>query len=97
MSEPVIGSLGPYTWSSKESVAYEVAIEAINGVVGAYSHLIAEAEKRPGTEAEIAEYNRLSAECHQERRALRAEDTESVARVRAVYAARLHDLMGNDT
>lgn len=96
MSEPVIGSLRPHIWSSEESVAYEAAIEAVNGVVGAYSHLIADAEGRLGAEAEVAEYQRLRAACHQERRALRPEDTEGVARVRAVYAARLRDLMGND-
>ncbi|MEV6179967.1 hypothetical protein [Streptomyces sp. NPDC052015] len=96
MSEPVIGNLRPHTWSSEESVAYEAAIEAINGVVGAYSRLIADAESRPGAEDEAAEYRRLRAACHQERRALRAEDTEGVARVRAAYAARLRDLTDTD-
>ncbi|MFE3688927.1 hypothetical protein ACFXPM_37650 [Streptomyces sp. NPDC059095] len=92
-NEPVIGSLRPYRWSSEQSVAYEAAIEAINGVVGAYSALIADAESRPGTVAEIAEYRRLRSECQQERRALKAEDTEHIARVRAAYSARLHELM----
>ncbi|MEU8526449.1 hypothetical protein AB0C77_12755 [Streptomyces sp. NPDC048629] len=92
MTDPVIGNLRAYTWDSEQSVAYEAAIEAINGVVGAYSALIADAETRPGTEAEIAEYRRLRAECQQERRALRAEDAENVARVRAGYAARLREL-----
>lgn len=47
MSEPKIGRLCPHTWSSEESVAYEAVIEAINGVVGAYSGLIAEARAAP--------------------------------------------------
>ena len=92
MSEPVIGNLGPYTWSSEESVAYEAAIEAINGVVGAYSHLIAAAEQRTGTEDEIAEYRRLRTECQQERRGLEPGDTANIARVRTTYAARLREL-----
>ncbi|MGW8797358.1 hypothetical protein ACWGN9_09730 [Streptomyces sp. NPDC055775] len=92
MSEPVIGNLRPHTWDSEQSVAYEAAIEAINGVVSAYSGLIAAAESGPGAEGVIAEYRRLRAECQQERKALKAEDTESVARVRAAYAARLREL-----
>ncbi|MFI6209134.1 hypothetical protein ACIBAI_22465 [Streptomyces sp. NPDC051041] len=95
MTDPVIKNLRPHTWSSEESVAYEAAIEAINGVVGAYSRLLADAENR-GAQDEAAEYRRLRAACHQERRALRAEDTEGVARVRAAYAARLRDLTGTD-
>lgn len=92
MSEPVIGNLRPHVWSSEQSVAYEAAIEAINGVVGAYSGLIAEAENRPGTGAEIAEYQRLRTKCQQERRGLKPEDAENIARVRASYAARLREL-----
>ncbi|WP_327687073.1 hypothetical protein [Streptomyces sp. NBC_00467] len=92
MSEPVIRNLRPHDWSSEEAVAYEAAIEAINNVVGAYSALIADAELRPGTEAALAEYRRLRTECQQERRALKAEDSENVARIRRVYAARLNEL-----
>lgn len=95
MNDPVIKNLRPHTWSSEESVAYEAAIEAINGVVGAYSSLITEAEHR-GAQDEAAEYRRLRAACHQERRALRAEDSEAVARVRATYAARLRELTENN-
>ncbi|MFZ3476045.1 hypothetical protein ACODT4_44450 [Streptomyces sp. 2.9] len=92
MSEPLIGQLRPYRWSSEQSVAYEAAIEAINGVVGAYSALIAAAESRTGTADEINEYRRLRAECQQERRSLRAEDSQNVDRVRAAYAGRLREL-----
>ncbi|MFC7872033.1 hypothetical protein ACFUS2_12905 [[Kitasatospora] papulosa] len=92
MSEPVISNLRPHVWSSEQSVAYEAAIEAINGVVGAYSGLLSEAEGRPGADAEAAEYRRLRAACQQERRSLKAEDTENIARVRAAYAARLREL-----
>ncbi|MGW2181286.1 hypothetical protein ACWCXX_24935 [Streptomyces sp. NPDC001732] len=95
MNEPVTNSLRPHTWSSEQSVAYEAAIEAINGVVGAYSALIADAESRPGTDEEIADYRRLRTACQQERRALKAEDTEQIARVRAAYSARLHELTGS--
>ncbi|MBC2869794.1 hypothetical protein [Streptomyces mexicanus] len=92
----MIGNLSPYSWSSEQSVAYEAAVEAINGVVGAYSRLIADAEQRPGAEDTVAEYRRLRTACQQERRALRAEDSEAVARVRAEYAARLRELTERD-
>ncbi|WP_327170155.1 hypothetical protein OG471_00800 [Streptomyces sp. NBC_01336] len=95
MSEPVIGNLPPYTWSSEESVAYEAAIEAINGVVGAYSGLITEAEERGSTD-EVADLSRRRAACQQERRGLKADNTEEIARVRATYATRLRELTGND-
>lgn len=92
MSEPVIGNLRPHDWSSEQAVAYEAAIEAINNVIGAYSALIAGAERRPELEGELAEYRRLRSECQQERRALKAEDSENVARVRHIYAVRLRGL-----
>lgn len=63
------------------------AIEAIDGVGGAYSALIADAESRTGTAHEIAEYGRLRTECQRERRSLRAEDGKNVDRVRTTYAA----------
>ncbi|WP_086695255.1 hypothetical protein [Streptomyces recifensis] len=95
MNDPVIKNLRPHTWSSEESVAYEAAIEAINGVIGVCSGLLTDAENR-GVGEEASAYRRLRATCHQERRALRAEDTEGVARVRATYAARLRELMENE-
>ncbi|WP_327332954.1 hypothetical protein [Streptomyces anulatus] len=93
MNDPVIGSLRPHVWDSERSVAYEAAIEAINGVVAAYSARIAEAGNPPASQDRIAEYRRLRTECQQVRKALRAEDAENVARVRAAYAAKLRELM----
>ncbi|MGW2210782.1 hypothetical protein [Streptomyces sp. NPDC001781] len=96
MNEPVIGNLPPHTWSSEQSVAYEAAIEAINGVVGAYSRLIADAEHRPDAQDTVAEYRRLRTACQQQRRGLRADDVQAVARVRADYATRLRELTEHD-
>ncbi|MBM7054406.1 hypothetical protein [Streptomyces durocortorensis] len=92
MTDPVISNLRPHVWNSEQSVAYEAAIEAINGVVAAYSALIAEAENPPVSQELITEYRTLRTECQQVRKALRAEDTENVARVRAAYAAKLREL-----
>jgi len=45
----IISNLRGFTWSTGESVAYEAAVEAINGAVGAYSAVIAaeEVKKNP--------------------------------------------------
>ena len=45
--DSVIGGMEGFHWSSAEAVAYEAAIEAINGAVGAYSARIAAEEARP--------------------------------------------------
>lgn len=95
MEKPVTGSLDPYTWDSEEAVAYEAAIEAINGVVGAYSALMHAEEQRPEQDRDadrVAEWRRLRAQCQQERQRLDPTDTEQVAGVRRQYAERLRDL-----
>ncbi|MFD9248125.1 hypothetical protein ACFV0D_40690 [Streptomyces sp. NPDC059556] len=40
----VLGSMGTANWSAEDGTAYEVALEGINHVVGAYSGLIAQAQ-----------------------------------------------------
>jgi len=42
--QSVLGAMGPVTWSLEDGVAYEVALELIQQVVGAYSALIAKEE-----------------------------------------------------
>lgn len=42
---PVSHGLEPYEWSNEETAAYEAAIKAIDGAVGAYSTLIAAQER----------------------------------------------------
>ncbi|MBE9500784.1 hypothetical protein IHE61_31275 [Streptomyces sp. GKU 257-1] len=84
--EPVTSRLEEHRWSSEESVSFEVAVEAISEVVGAYTAL---AEREP---ERAEEYRRERRRCHADRRALRADDTAAVARVRASYAAELAEL-----
>ena len=93
MTEPITGSLDPYTWDSEAAVAYEVAIEAINGVVGAYSRLIDDEEQRPEPDGErLAELGSLILECQRERERINPDDAKQVADVRQRYSQRLHDL-----
>lgn len=42
--QPVLAALGPVAWALEDGVAYEVALEVIQQVVGAYSALIAKEE-----------------------------------------------------
>lgn len=41
----ISGRLKPHEWSAEETAAYEAAIEAVNGAVGAYSALISAEER----------------------------------------------------
>ncbi|MFE0453074.1 hypothetical protein ACFW2D_17670 [Streptomyces sp. NPDC058914] len=60
MTEPesALQNMEPATWSTEDGTAYEVALEGINHVVGAYSGLIAEAE----TAADAKRVETLTAE-----------------------------------
>jgi hypothetical protein len=42
----IIDDLPPFTWSDRESVAYEAALEAINELIGAYTACIAAEEQK---------------------------------------------------
>ncbi|KUL73924.1 MULTISPECIES: hypothetical protein [unclassified Streptomyces] len=50
---PALQGMGAATWSTEDGTAFEVALEGINHVVGAYSRLIAEA--RAADDAERAQ------------------------------------------
>src|SRR5260370_28651208 len=84
----VLDELQPFVWSSRESVAYEAAIEAINAAVGAYSARIAaeEAERDPDTAA-LAAWRQDRAACTTVRRQLDPADHAQIAEARRHYAA----------
>lgn len=42
---PVLAGMGTASWPAEDGTAYEVALEGINHVVGAYSALISRAER----------------------------------------------------
>ncbi|MFF3020770.1 hypothetical protein [Streptomyces sp. NPDC057939] len=73
--------------SNRETAAYEAAIEAVNGAVGAYSALIAAEEAKPVPdqgviEAALTEQTRLA----REREGLRPDDHAQIAEARVRYA-----------
>ncbi|MFD8145176.1 hypothetical protein [Streptomyces sp. NPDC059708] len=79
--------LETYVWSNEETAAYEAAIEAVNGLVGAYTAVIAaeEAKAQPNREtidAALAAQGRLA----RDREALRSTDHEQISQARARYA-----------
>ncbi|WP_331720473.1 hypothetical protein OG851_42650 (plasmid) [Streptomyces sp. NBC_00161] len=93
MTEPFITSLDPYEWDSEGAVAYEAAVEAINGVVGAYSALIAqEREQAEPDTAQISEWRQRQAECQQVRMGIDPGDRGRVRAVRDEYGTRLRSL-----
>ncbi|MEU1121851.1 MULTISPECIES: hypothetical protein [unclassified Streptomyces] len=95
MDEPITASLPPYVWDSEQAVAYEAAVEAINGTVGAYSALIAREEQRDTSERDesaLAEWRSQRAACQRARQELHADDAAQIRSVRTQYAARLAEL-----
>jgi hypothetical protein len=86
-NESVIGQLQPFTWSTEESVAYEAAIEAINGAVGAYSALVAaeRAKKKPDPQV-IATARSGQMECARWRAQLDPQDHAAVAETRRHFS-----------
>ncbi|MEU1826654.1 hypothetical protein ABZ502_30015 [Streptomyces abikoensis] len=88
------GQLEPHGWSNEETAAYEAAIEAVNGAVGAYSALIAAEEAKPAPDAAViaaarAEQSRLA----REREGLRSTDRDQITQARQRYAALAHEVL----
>ncbi|MFV0131654.1 hypothetical protein ACLGI4_28855 [Streptomyces sp. HMX112] len=98
MSDPTKGisithQLEPYQWSNEETAAYEAAIEAVNGAVGAYSALIAAEEGKPEPDPSVIQHaldeqSRLT----REREGLRSRDHAQIAAARARYAQLARDV-----
>ena len=91
--EPVLAGLGPVTWSAEDSVAYEVALEVIQQVVGAYSALIAKEErKRAPDESRVGSWRGERRRWQERGRSLAPDDRREVERVSAECAVLLRGL-----
>lgn len=92
MTEPDNGisithQLEPHDWSNEDTAAYEAAIEAVNGAVGAYSALIAAEETKPVPDQEVIQNAQdAQARLAREREGLRSTDREQIAAARQRYA-----------
>ncbi|MGW6588379.1 hypothetical protein [Streptomyces globisporus] len=86
-------TLNSRTWSNEETAAYEAAIEAINGAVGAYSSKIAKERAKESPDQAVIE-NAIAARRNlaQEREGLRSDDAEQIAVARREYAQLARDL-----
>ncbi|WP_200307821.1 hypothetical protein [Streptomyces adelaidensis] len=83
----VTHDLEPHDWSNEETAAYEAAIEAVNGAVGAYSALIAAEEAKGAPDAAVIEAARAAqGRLAKERERLRSADREQIAEARTRYA-----------
>jgi hypothetical protein len=93
--ESVLARIGTATWSPEDGVAYEVAVEAINQVVGAYSGLIGREEATDSPDATAIESWRTArGEWARRRRALSPADRAGVDRVLEECSALLPELRG---
>lgn len=91
----VLSQLQPFTWSSEDSVAYEAALEAINGAVGAYSALIAAEEASQAPDREAIDAARAGqADCARWRDDLDPADRAVVAETRRRFSQLARDLRG---
>jgi len=91
----VLSQLQSFVWSSDDAVAYEAALEAINGAVGAYSALIAaeEASARPDQDA-IAAATSSRTECVLWREQLDPSDRAAVAETRRRFSELAQEVRG---
>ncbi|MFC8957374.1 hypothetical protein ACFT8P_32755 [Streptomyces sp. NPDC057101] len=88
-------ALEPHDWSNEETAAYEAAIEAVNGVVGAYSARIAAEEAKPNPDRTVLKEARAAqARLAREREALRSSDLEQIAAARQRYAQLAREVRG---
>lgn len=92
-SDGVLAGLGKSTWSEEEGVSYEVALDIVNEVVGAYSGLIGREEAAPSPDAaKIANWRQAKLAWAQKRRELSPTDPQAVASVRREAAYLLRTL-----
>ena len=91
--QSVVGRLGAVTWSPEDGVSYEVALEGINQVVGAYSRLIGREEASDSPDvAAIESWRTAQGEWVNIRKELSPADTDGVKRVRALCRTLLPEL-----
>ncbi|MFY1679877.1 hypothetical protein [Streptomyces sp. WMMC905] len=87
--------LPEYKWSNEETAAYEAAVEAVNGAVGAYSALIAAEEKKSEPDpGRIGKAREAQSRLARDRERLRSADAQQIADARAHYAAPLSVSLG---
>ncbi|MFF5358324.1 hypothetical protein ACFY4I_02815 [Streptomyces scabiei] len=92
----VTHDLDAHDWSNEETAAYEAAIEAVNGAVGAYSAQIAAEEAKGTPDAAVIEAARAAqGRLAKERERLRSADREQIAEARARYARLAREVLAS--
>jgi hypothetical protein len=75
------------SWDSQEAVNYEVAIEAVNTAVGAFSARIAAAERAGLGDGGLEALRAGAIWCARQRRAIKPDDHDQVALARRYFTA----------
>ena|SRR5690625_4381983 len=82
-SESVLDNIEKFTWDSREAVAYEAAVEAINFAIGAYSaRLATETSRSTPNRSIIAELQAGQRACALAHDKLRNASPENIAEAR---------------
>ncbi|MEV7616141.1 hypothetical protein [Streptomyces sp. NPDC089799] len=85
--------LEQHDWSNEETAAYEAAIEAVNGAVGAYSARIAAEKAKANPDQEVIRRARAArSQLAREREGLCSNDREQIAEARRHYAQVARDV-----
>ncbi|MFE7843135.1 hypothetical protein ACFU53_45885 [Streptomyces sp. NPDC057474] len=94
----VTHDLESHDWSNEETAAYEAAIEAVNGAVGAYSARIAAEEAKDVPDPAVIEAARAAqGRLAKERERLRSADREQITDARARYARLAREVLADLT
>ncbi|MEU6059076.1 hypothetical protein [Streptomyces sp. NPDC047097] len=88
-------ALETHGWSNEETAAYEAAIEAVNGAVGAYTARITAEEAKPHPDQGVIQAARAGqTRLAREREALRSGDRGQIAAARQLYAQLAREIRG---
>ena len=79
-------------WTQDEAIAFEVARECINDLMGIYHSLAYKEQHAPSPDAgKIAQYLAQAETLFTERKALRLNDADAIKRVSSVYGTRIRN------
>lgn len=91
--ESILAGLGEADWSQDDAVAYEVALDIVNEIIGAYSGLIGREEASPSPDAtRIAAWRQAKLAWARRRNDLSPADPQTVQAVRLEGADLLRTL-----
>ncbi|MGQ0624593.1 MAG: hypothetical protein ACT4PP_08095 [Sporichthyaceae bacterium] len=92
-ADSIIAGLEPFEWDQDAAIAYEVAVDTIAMVIGAYSGMIAAEERRGAPDqALLREWEDAITRATRDEQALPVDERAEVERTTVAYTAELRRL-----